>query len=288
MTAGPTAKPTSDLTVRFAAGVAMAAVACAAIWLGGWPFRILVAFGAAIALAEWSDMHRVPRLWCIVGAATLAIFLGVASELLFPVGETDAILAADGVAIAVIAPESFAPVWGAFGVAALLAALLGLATRRPVMAWGFVYIAMPAYALLVLSWAWVGLVFWVMLVTWATDIGAYFAGRAIGGPKLAPRISPNKTWAGLIGGMAMAALVGWLVAGSQIFALGMPFLWIGAPMAVIAQAGDLYESWEKRRCGVKDSGTILPGHGGVLDRVDGLLVVAVAVLAVLMAGLWQG
>jgi phosphatidate cytidylyltransferase len=125
-----------------------------------------------------------------------------------------------------------------------------------------------------------------MVVTWATDIFAYFAGKTIGGPKLAPRISPAKTWAGLIGGAVGAGVCGWLVA--DFFALGAPFTWLGVPMAVIAQGGDLYESWVKRRCGVKDSGTMLPGHGGVLDRIDGLMAVSVASLAVLMAGLWTG
>jgi phosphatidate cytidylyltransferase len=140
--------------------------------------------------------------------------------------------------------------------------------------------------LLVLSWVYAGLVFWVMVVTWATDIFAYFSGRSIGGPKLAPRLSPNKTWAGLIGGMAGAALAGWGVA--RLFDLGLPFVWLGAPMAVLAQAGDLYESWVKRRAGVKDSGAILPGHGGVLDRLDGLLAVSAATYVVLLAGLWTG
>ena len=113
------------------------------------------------------------------------------------------------------------------------------------------------------------LVFWVFAVTWATDIFAYFAGRAIGGPKLAPRISPNKTWAGLIGGMAGAGLLGWR--SPDWFEMEWSFHWMGAPMGLVAQLGDLYESWEKRRAGVKDSGTLLPGHGGVLDRLDGLL-----------------
>jgi phosphatidate cytidylyltransferase len=123
----------------------------------------------------------------------------------------------------------------------------------------------------------------LMLVTWATDIFAYFAGRSIGGPKLAPRISPNKTWAGLIGGMAGAALVG--AAAAWLLGIGEPFLWLGAPMGLLAQLGDLYESGVKRRRGVKDSGTLLPGHGGVLDRLDGLLPVIVATLLVLIASL---
>ena len=146
----------------------------------------------------------------------------------------------------------------------------GSPARRPSLGWGFLYIAIPAFALIVLRWAWFELVFWLMLVTWATDIFAYFAGRSIGGPKLAPRISPNKTWAGLIGGMAGAAVVGALAA--QLFRhRPRPSSGSGALMGLIAQLGDLYESSVKRRLGVKDSGSILPGHGGVLDRLDGLL-----------------
>jgi len=128
-------------------------------------------------------------------------------------------------------------------------------------------------------------VLWVMVVTWSTDIFAYFAGRAIGGPKLAPRISPSKTWAGLVGGVAGAELFGWLVA--AFLDLGSPFLYISGFMGVLAQAGDLFESWVKRRAGVKDSGTLLPGHGGALDRLDGFLPVIVATLVILMTGLWS-
>ncbi|HEX8526440.1 phosphatidate cytidylyltransferase, partial [Allosphingosinicella sp.] len=125
--------------------------------------------------------------------------------------------------------------------------------------------------------------FWLMLVTWATDIFAYFAGRSIGGPKLAPKISPNKTWAGLIGGMAGAAVVGAVFAYLSGISADLPdFLWLGAPMGLLAQIGDLYESSVKRRRGVKDSGTLLPGHGGVLDRLDGLLPVILATFLVLV------
>lgn len=288
MTGETAQKSASDLTVRFAAGVVMVAVASVAIYLGGWPFRIIVALGAAIMMVEWADMHRVQRHWAWAGATLVVAFLFGATEWLFPAGQMDEIIAADGTGILALAPESFDPVWKGLGVAAAVAMLVGILSRRLTMAWGFLYIAIPAFALLVLSWAWYGLVFWAMIVTWATDIGAYFAGRTIGGPKLAPRISPNKTWAGLAGGVAAAGLAGWLVAGAEIFSLGAPFLWLGAPMAVLAQAGDLYESWEKRRAGVKDSGSLLPGHGGVLDRVDGLLPVALVTLAVLMAGQWAG
>ena len=274
----------SDLPIRFAASVVMILVASAATYFGGWPFRALATLAAVVMMVEWGDMHRVPRLWSGSGALLLSANLLVGSELLYPVGTAQAL--GDGGDPAGLLAQSFDPAWWGFGAAILLGLLLGLASRRPAMAWGYIYLAVPAFALLVLSWLDIGIVFWVLVVTWSTDIFAYFAGRSIGGPKLAPRISPNKTWAGLIGGMAGAALLGWLVA--ELLDLGSPFTWLGAPMGIIAQAGDLYESWEKRRAGVKDSGTLLPGHGGVLDRLDGLLAVVVAVMAVLMTGLWTG
>ncbi len=124
----------------------------------------------------------------------------------------------------------------------------------------------------------------------AVDVGAYFAGRLIGGPKIAPKISPSKTWAGLFGGMIGAAIVANIYM-MVIFGLGSnPFtydLWskalpAGLAIAVVAQAGDFFESWMKRRAGVKDSGNLIPGHGGLFDRVDGLL----AVLFVLSIIFW--
>lgn len=281
-------KPGSDLTIRFAAGVAMAAVALGAIIYGGWAFRLLVAAGAAVMLIEWANIKQVPRAFAWAAAGLAILFLGLGTEWLFAAGQMDEVIGAGGESVIAIAPESFDPVYYGLAGAAGLALLIGLASRRAAMAWGFVYIVIPAFALLVLSWAYFGLVLWAMVVTVATDVGAYAAGRTIGGPKLAPAISPNKTWAGLAGGVMAAALVGWLVAGLDQLPLGAPFLWLGAPMAVVAQLGDLYESWEKRRSGVKDSGTILPGHGGVLDRVDGLLPVALLTLGIVMAGLWTG
>lgn len=128
-------------------------------------------------------------------------------------------------------------------------------------------------------------ILWVLVCIWATDIGAYFVGRTAGGVKLAPRISPSKTWSGLIGGMAWAA-VGSAAMG-YAFGLGetVSLAIAGAALAVVGQAGDLLESAAKRRAGVKDSGRLIPGHGGLLDRIDGLMAVLVAVAIVrLVAG----
>ena len=159
----------------------------------------------------------------------------------------------------------------------------GTAHRRWLwLAAGAVYIAVPCIAIIWLrSDAAVGrqAIFWLFAVVWATDIGAYFAGRGIGGPKLAPRISPGKTWAGLLGGMVCAALVGAATALLLDLSRAVPLIVISALLAVVAQAGDLLESMVKRRFGVKDSGHLIPGHGGVLDRLDGMLTAAPAVAA---------
>jgi phosphatidate cytidylyltransferase len=149
---------------------------------------------------------------------------------------------------------------------------------------GFVYALVPALALLwIRERAGLDLLVWTFIVTWSTDIGAYFAGRRFGRRKLAPSISPGKTVEGLYGGIAAATLLGgaWVVARG----LGIALLPLAPILAIAAQAGDLFESGMKRRAGVKDSGTWLPGHGGVLDRLDGLIPVAVLTAAAQLVGL---
>jgi phosphatidate cytidylyltransferase len=151
---------------------------------------------------------------------------------------------------------------------------------------GFVYALVPALALL-----WVrerdahglDLLLWVFIVTWSTDIGAYFVGRRFGRRKLAPTISPGKTVEGLYGGIAAATLL----AGAWALAtrLGVALLALAPVLAIAAQAGDLFESGMTRRAGVKDSGSGLPGHGGILDRLDGLVPVAVLTAAAQLVGL---
>ncbi|HVF36715.1 MAG TPA: phosphatidate cytidylyltransferase [Sphingomicrobium sp.] len=180
---------------------------------------------------------------------------------------------------------------------ATVATIMYIEWSRIVAGWGwgwklagFAYCLLPALSLLWIreraGFQGIGLGFdlliWVFLVVWATDIGAFFAGRAIGGPKLAPSISPNKTIAGLIGGIASAILLaGVWVSWTKLPAL---LLWLAAPFALVAQLGDLFESGLKRRAGAKDSGTWLPGHGGLLDRLDGLVPVAVLTAALMMSG----
>lgn len=165
--------------------------------------------------------------------------------------------------------------------------------RRLVAGWGFgwkvagfVYALIPALSLL-----WIRdrapqgleLLLWVFIITWTTDIGAYFTGRAIGGPKLAPSISPKKTVAGLVGGILSAGLAGY--AWVELTRLSAMLFWFAPLFAAAAQAGDLFESWMKRKAGVKDSGSWLPGHGGALDRLDGLVVVAALTAAAQIGGL---
>ena len=150
---------------------------------------------------------------------------------------------------------------------------------------GFAYALAAALALL-----WVreradngiALVLWVFIIVWATDIGAYFTGRTIGGPKLAPAISPGKTWAGFYGGIAAATLLGGAWA---LFVELHPLVLLLAPLfSVASQGGDLFESWMKRKAKVKDSGRWLPGHGGVFDRLDGLLPVVILTALAVIAG----
>lgn len=155
------------------------------------------------------------------------------------------------------------------------------------LAAGVVYLVPPCAALLLLRRSEPeGLLFVVftLLVVWATDIGAYAAGRMIGGPKLLPSVSPNKTWAGLAGGMVSAAAVA--AALSPLFSHGhlLGAALLGAGLAVIAQAGDFFESGVKRHFGKKDASGLIPGHGGLLDRVDGLMPAALVVLLLVCAG----
>jgi phosphatidate cytidylyltransferase len=149
---------------------------------------------------------------------------------------------------------------------------------------GFFYALLPALALLwIRERSGLDLLVFAFIVTWSTDIGAYFAGRSFGKRKLAPTISPNKTVEGLYGGVASATVFGgaWALANG----LAMPLLVVAPLLAIAAQAGDLFESGMKRRAGIKDSGTWLPGHGGALDRLDGLVPVAVLTAAAQLLGL---
>lgn len=148
---------------------------------------------------------------------------------------------------------------------------------------GLVYIGLPCLAVLWLRSGPNGadIVMWMFAVIWATDTAAYFVGKSLGGPKLAPKISPKKTWSGLIGGVVASMVVG--AVSSLMFAGGLTFfMWISAMLAILAQGGDLIESKVKRQFGVKDSGNLIPGHGGLLDRLDGMTLVAPFIMIMVM------
>ena len=246
----------SGLGPRVVVGLFLAIIAIADIWIGGPAFTLMIAAGVILILWEWGAMHSISVPWRVAGAAVLA-------------------------AVALISHMGLPqPALALLVAATLLVAALSMLLRVAGKRWlstGLIYAGLPAIALIWLRNQPDGfaLVMWTMGLVWATDILAYFAGRAIGGPKIWPAISPNKTWAGLVGGivgaglfsLAFAAWREWPQAGLAMFALG-------ALLAVVAQAGDFFESWLKRRAGVKDSGKIFPGHGGVMDRVDGLVPVA--------------
>lgn len=249
----------TGLGTRVAVGVAMGAVAAVALWLGGVVFWAFVTVLTLVALAEWAALRGADRLRTMVALLFLAVPLVLALPMLWgPVREAVALLAV----LAIVLAASAGNHGTGLGIAYLGGAAIGILFLR----------GEPQGLMLAL---------WTLLVVIATDTGAFFAGRSIGGPKLAPAISPNKTWAGLAGGVIAAGVVGALVA----WAGGLPraMMWLGAPLAVVAQGGDLYESLLKRRAGAKDSGRLLPGHGGVFDRIDGAIPVVMAV-ALLVAG----
>ena len=250
------------------ASVAMIAIASAALWLGGIAFWLLAVVISLFMMAEWSDLARVSPRTKRVGQFALSVPL------------------------ALMAPASLileVHVFFTLGLLAGAAFFVTIVTRRPRLGLGVLYCGLPVLALTAMRRLDDGilLTLWAMALVWSCDIGAFFAGRSIGGPKLAPVISPNKTWAGLIGGVLLATLLAAVMATG--FGLPWHLVYATPILAVLAQMGDLYESGLKRRAGVKDSGHILPGHGGVLDRLDGLVPVApVAAVLVLLpvAGRW--
>ena len=232
-------------------------LAVAAVWLGGWYFSLFVALLAAAMGWEWSTLCGAGA-----GARILVIVTAFATPVVVLTGGAGAALACVVLGI---------------GAAWLVARRDGRG-ESTLLAAGAVYIGL---SILAATWLRVaygdGLIafMWVLAIVVATDIGAYAVGRVVGGPKLAPRISPGKTWSGLAGGMACAALVGPVAArlsagGAEAAMLAL----LGAGLAVAAQAGDLLESAAKRHFGVKDASALIPGHGGMLDRLDGFLTVA--------------
>jgi phosphatidate cytidylyltransferase len=247
--------------------VVLAPVALGLVWLGGFWLLALLIVVAGIMAWEWERVTFGEVDWV---SLQLAI-LGVAVT-----------------AVGLIFPQLWHAVLGGALFAVALVIVAGHLRGRP-LAWvalGGLYVVLPCIAIIWLrAEPLTGrtVAFWLLFVVWATDIGAYFAGRTIGGPKLAPAISPNKTWAGLLGGMACAGLVGGLVAQLTALTSVTGLTLASVVLAVVAQAGDLAESAWKRHFGVKDSGSLIPGHGGILDRVDGLLFAALGAAMMALA-----
>jgi len=248
--AGPV-KSMSNLTKRVLASIVMIAVASLCLALGGLAFWLLAVVVGLFMMAEWSDLLKVDR-----SRKRLAQF-------------------ALSVPLAIMAPGLAAgPGFFALGLIAGVFFFLTIISRRPDYGAGALYVGLPVFSLLAIRLHDDGLALslWAMAIVWACDSGAFFVGRQFGGPKLAPTISPAKTWSGLIGGVAAATLLAMLMRWGHD--LPLPLVIATPFLAVLAQMGDLFESWLKRRAGVKDSGNVLPGHGGVMDRLDGIVPVA--------------
>ena len=259
----------SPLALRIVSALVMAPVAIAAVWFGGLSLVVLTSAAAAIMGWEWARLCRGEVLRD-GGAGVIGIVCGIILI---------AVLGGIGAAMAV------API----GALAVFAMARGAQVREaPWLAIGTLWIALPCILFLWLAGRAEGreLLLWMLAIVWVTDIGAYAAGRTLGGPRLAPRWSPRKTWAGLIGGILCAGLAGWVAARLLGLPSALPLVLVSAGLAIIGQFGDLAESMAKRRFGVKDTSGLIPGHGGLLDRLDGLLAVipAVALLTVIGGG----
>ncbi len=249
----------ADLTTRIISGVVLAGVALIVFWYGGDPVWIMLGLAGSLMCWEYRRMMlpevsiKDPGLWVMVA----------------------------GCVGAVIATNLFGLLWSAIPMIAAGVAVWGIRHKRPIwISAGFIYIAFPMAALVsIRAEMGLGTVLWLIAVVVASDVGGYFVGRQVGGPKLWPAISPNKTWSGTVGGWLLAAVVGFIYAlASDGISVGILGLSIGLAMA--AQAGDLLESWIKRKQGVKDASNLIPGHGGLMDRFDGM-VAATSVFMIL-------
>jgi phosphatidate cytidylyltransferase len=253
-----------NLLMRIVAALVLAPIAVAIAYAGGWLWTVLATVTAIGLYLEWLAIVGAARQMRVVAPGVVGLAI---AGCCLAFGRIDAAIVplALGLAgVALLSPERRGWTTTGFGYAA--AAQMASVLVRLDHLWGFVALIL------------------IFLVVWVTDIGGYFAGRGIGGPKLWTRVSPNKTWAGAVGGFAASLLV---AAGFALFGLGRagPLLVLGAALSIVSQLGDLFESAVKRRFGVKDSSQIIPGHGGLLDRLDGF--VAAVVLAAIF-GLLRG
>ena len=245
----------------------LAPVALVAVWLGGPVYAVFVGGAAIIAFGEWAAMTGEGRAAWVAGGVVLAVVLALAAF-----SGTDLALALLLVPIAIgLAAGALMPRlgWGALGILAVgLPSLALILLRKPGLS-GLLAIV------------------FLLLAVWSTDIAAYFGGRRFAGPKLWRRVSPGKTWSGAVTGLAAAILAAILFAAATGVTLAGA-IGLAAILSIAAQAGDLAESTVKRAWGAKDSGRIIPGHGGLLDRVDGLYGAAALALVLAMTGLGGG
>ncbi len=237
-----------DLWPRVAAAVAMGSVAVAATWIGGFLFAVFWWLASIVVLWEWQRLVGGERLIVArVVAGAVALALAALSALHDSIAGVVAALILGAAAVGWIAGGRQG-IWAAAGVlyAGALVASVGLLRVSP--SFGMASIL------------------WLFAVVWGADIAAYFAGRLIGGPRLWPRVSPGKTWAGAIVGAFAGAVLGLMLAAwtNRLAAL----FWLGLATAIVSELGDLFESALKRRFGVKDSSGLIPGHGGLMDRLD--------------------
>ncbi|HEY8570866.1 phosphatidate cytidylyltransferase [Phenylobacterium sp.] len=264
----------TNLGLRVASAGVLVPAALAAAWFGGWFFLVVIAMAVALLSIEWGGMSAPQAPVRISAAVTTAVLC----------------------AVFLVHFEHYWLAWGAVVLGAAAAALVarGVAERPADAAYGVIYIAPACMCIVWLRDAnhsmseqghW-----WVMMlfaVTWAADIGAFAVGSTLKGPKLWPRFSPNKTWSGFVGGLLAAALVGTLMSALSVFRLNLVAAgFIGLVVGLATMAGDLWESAIKRRFGVKDSGDLIPGHGGLLDRVDGLMFAVVVMSIARLANHW--
>jgi phosphatidate cytidylyltransferase len=267
------AEPASrNLVMRIIAALILAPIALAVAYAGGWLWAVFVTLTAIGLYAEWLKIVNAQQARVI---ASGVVALGIAG-LCLASGRMDAALGTLSFGLVIVLwLSSTQRLWAATGFVYAGAAELAsvLVRRDPDI--GFVALIL------------------ILLVVWATDIGGYFAGRGVGGPKLWPRISPKKTWAGAVGGFAASLAVAAGVAAFDFHQMNLslalkigPLLLMGGTLSIVSQLGDLFESWVKRRFGVKDSSHIIPGHGGLLDRLDGYVaaVVVAAIFGILRGG----